>query len=142
RSAAGWPSAPDKRAANVVLPAQLLPMTTTRSREGPGAGTRHLLASDLAFDVGHHARSQRDDGQSLRVSRVWKVGPGLLFRLTLDVEDEGFMVRLADSEQHLAFGHAGTDEAAFSGIGGQAAWRCSGKKGSDKHLGDGHGLIP
>ena len=63
-------------------------------------GVLRLLTSDLAFDLCYHARLQRDDGESLRVSRVWEVRPGLLFSLAPDVHDKGFMVRLADSEQH------------------------------------------
>ena len=60
-----------------------------------GWGVLRLLTSDLAFDLCYHARLQRDDGESLRVLRVWEVRPGLLFSLAPDVHDKGFMVRLA-----------------------------------------------
>src|SRR6476620_350188 len=104
-------------------------------------GVLRLLTSDLAFDLCYHARLQRADGESLRVSWIWEVRPGLLFRSDPDVHDEGFMVRLADSEKHLALGHANSEEAAFSGVRGQCTGRCNGKNGAEKDFGDGHRLI-
>jgi len=99
------------------------------------------LASDLAFDVGHYTCPQRDDRESLWISRVRKVGPGLLFRLALDAQDERFMVRLSDLEENLAFSHTEPNKAAISSIGGHGARRCGEENDGEKQSGDWHGVI-
>jgi hypothetical protein len=99
------------------------------------------LASDLALNVRDNACPQGQDCERLSISRVGKVRPGLLFRLTFDVDYKSLVIGFADAEDYFALVHALADESSLSCIGRDGHCASGGKQMEGERPSNGHQLL-